>query len=388
MNKYNFKNIPDRRNVASVKWENLSKGALPMWIADMDFETAPEIIEAMQKKVAIGAFGYEDLPDEFFEAIADWEEKEHNCRPEKDWITFVNGVIPALSSIVRRVTNPGDYILVQAPVYNHFYTSIENNGRRTISSDLIYNGEEYEVDWEDLERKLSQPLTTMMILCNPHNPIGYVWTKKEIERMAELCYKYDVILVSDEIHGDLVLEGRGITPAFSIDGDARNNTVSIISPSKTFNCAAIHSASTIIPGKHLRKIIARGFNDDEIGEPNMLAVPVTVAAYTQGHGWLAELKEHLRENKKFVETYVNKNIPELRIVPSTATYLIWIDVNRITDNSEKFTEYLYEKTGLLVSSGVEFRGNGKKFIRMNLACPLNMVKDGVQRLSIGVRTFK
>ena len=300
---------------------------------------------------------------------------------------FSTGVIPALSSIVRRVSHIGDNVVVQEPVYNIFYNSIENNGRHVVSNDLIPKADHYEINWSDLEAKLADPLATMMIFCNPHNPIGQVWTTEEVQKIAELCHKHHVTLVSDEIHGDLVRYGDDYRPAFSVKGHAKDAIISLVSPSKTFNVAALHAATVIVPDKNLRHIVERGLNSDEVAEPNLLAIPGTIAAYTQGHDWLKELKVQLNENFNYALDTISEKLPDLKVVSGPATYLMWLNVSKITEDSEEFVAFLKEKTGLIVSSGAIYRGNGNKFIRINLACPLTMIKDGLSRLEKGVALY-
>lgn len=386
MEKFDFENAPDRRTTDSIKW-NVEPGQLPMWIADMDFKTAPAIIEAMKKKIELQAFGYEWPGKDYFAAVKKWYKEEHHASIESDWMIFSTGVIPALSSIVRRVSHIGDNVVVQEPVYNIFYNSIENNGRHVLANNLIPRATHYEIDWSDLEAKLAEPLTTMMIFCNPHNPIGQVWTKEEVQKIAELCHKHHVTLVSDEIHGDLVRYGEDYTPAFSVKGHAKDAVISLVSPSKTFNVAALHAATVIIPDKNLRQSVERGLNSDEVTEPNLLAIPGTIAAYTQGHDWLKELKVQLNENFNYATDTISEKLPDLKIVSGPATYLMWINISNITDDSEEFVGFLKEKTGLIVSSGAIYRGDGNKFIRINLACPLAMVKDGLARLEKGVALY-
>ncbi|MGN1407462.1 MalY/PatB family protein [Lactobacillus sp.] len=385
--RYDFETLPNRPS-NSVKWGNLKAGELPMWIAEMDFLTAPEILDTMREKIAVGAFGYEDIPDDYFEAIADWEEKAHGARPEEAWCQYVTGVVPAISSIVRSVTKPGDYVLTQAPVYDIFYHSIENNGRQTISSDLVYDSvkRQYRVDWDDLEDKLVDPLTKLFIFCNPHNPVGYVWTKDEVQKIADLCAKYHVVLLSDEIHADLVLRGITATPAFSVNGLAQDWVITLVSPSKTFNLAALHAACAIIPNRFLRETVTRGFNQEEIAEPNLLAIPATIAAYRQGGAWLNELKEVLRGNYDTVKSLLVK-IPEVKLVESTATYLLWLDISELGTSSREFTDFLRKETGLVLSPGGVYRGNGDQFVRMNIAAPKRLVEDGMGRLIDGVNLF-
>ncbi|WP_294760822.1 MalY/PatB family protein [uncultured Lactobacillus sp.] len=386
MDKFDFVNAPDRSNTDSVKW-HVKKGDLPMSIADMDFKTAPEIIVAMKRKVDLGVFGYEWPEDDYFKAVADWYEKEHGHRPQQEWLIFSTGVVPAISAIVRRVSHIGDNILVQAPVYNVFYNSIENNGRHVLSNDLQFDGENYAINWDDLEQKLALPLTTLMIFCNPHNPIGKVWTQEEVQKVAELCYQHHVILLSDEIHGDLVRKGPDYTPTFSVNGPARENVISLVSPSKTFNVAALHAATAIVPNSNLRAMVNRGLNSDEVAEPNLLAIPGTIAAYEHGHNWLKALIKQLNVNFTYAEEFINKNLPQVKVVTGAATYLIWLDVSQISSDSQKLAEYLEKTTGLVLSPGSIYRGNGHDFLRMNLACPLTMVKDGLERLKAGLTEY-
>lgn len=383
---YDFENAPDRSKTDSVKWD-VKSGELPMWIADMDFKTAPEIIAAMQQKLTLGAFGYEFPQADYFNAVADWYETEHNHRPQTNWMIFTTGVVPAISSIVRRISHIGDNVLVQEPVYNIFYNSILNNGRHVLSSDLAFDGKSYSIDWADLEEKLAEPLTTLMIFCNPHNPVGKVWTSEEVQKIAALCHQYHVTLLSDEIHGDLVRQGPDYTPAFSVTGEAQNSVISLVSPSKTFNVAALHAATAIVPDENLRNMVSRGLNSDEVAEPNLLAIPATIAAYEQGHDWLNALKKQLKQNFAYVQNFIEKNIPEVQIISGNATYLMWIDVQKISTDSQELAEFIRQETGLIISAGSVYRGNGHDFIRINLACPLTMVKDGMQRLATGIRKY-
>lgn len=383
---YDFKNRPDRSHTDSIKWD-VQPGELPMWIADMDFKVAPEIISAMKSKVDLAAFGYEEPRDDYFNAVADWYEKQHNHRPDKKWMIFTTGVVPAISSIVRRIAHVGDNVLVQEPVYNIFYNSIENNGRHVLSSDLHFDGEKYAVDWEDLENKLALPLTTLMIFCNPHNPTGKVWTKDEVQKIADLCRKHHVTLLSDEIHGDLIRKGPDYTPAFAVQGEAKNSIISLVSPSKTFNVAALHAATAIVPNKNLRDMVSRGLNSDEVAEPNLLAIPGTIAAYENGANWVHALIKQLNINFDYAEQFINQHLPQLKVVSGNATYLMWIDSQKISEDSQKLANYLRQKTGLILSAGSIYRGDGHDFLRMNLACPLSQVEDALNRLEKGITAY-
>lgn len=358
--KYDFKTVVNRRHTDSVKWD-VKDNELPMSIADMDFKTAPEITLAMQEKLKLDAFGYEEVGKDYFNAVCNWYRLEHGVNADPTWMLFATGVVPAISSIVRRISHLGDNVLVQEPVYNIFYNSIENNGRHVLSSDLVYHAEKYEIDWQDLENKLADPLTTLMIFCNPHNPTGIVWTRTEVERIASLCQKYHVILLSDEIHGDLVRDNVKYTPVFSVSEALRDNIISLVSPSKTFNVAALHAATVIIPDENLRYIVNRGLNSDELAEPNLLAIPATIAAYTEGFSWLHELLVIINRNFNYAAKEITNNLEDVKIVSGPATYLLWLDVSKVSSNSQELADYIRKETGLIVSPGSIYRGNGNKF---------------------------
>ncbi|KRL67472.1 MalY/PatB family protein [Companilactobacillus versmoldensis] len=383
---YDFEETIDRRKTDSVKWD-IKSNELPMWVADMDFQVAPEIISAIKNKADQAVFGYEEPHADYFNAVADWYESEHHFRPQTDWMMFSTGVVPSISSIVRRVSNVGDNVLVQAPVYNIFYNSIVNNGRHVLSSDLVFDGNNYQIDFTDLEQKLAEPLTTLMILCNPHNPVGKIWSKAELTKIAELCVKHHVKLLSDEIHGDLTFNDEGYTPMFSLPADLIQNLMICVSPSKTFNVAAIHAATIIVPNENLRSSVNRGINSEELAEPNSFAIPVMIAAYERGHKWLEELKKKLQSNRQLVADFLEQNIPEIKLIPSDATYLLWIDTQNISDDSEKLANFIRKDTGLYLSAGNVYGGDGYDFLRMNIACPTEMVKDGLNRLSQGIKDF-
>ena len=386
---YDFETLNKKRAGNSAKWD-VKADELPMTIADMDFKTAPEIIAALQEKIAMGLFGYEEVPAEYFKAVADWYETEHGVRPSEDWMIFATGVVPALSSAVRRLTSLGDNVLVQAPVYNIFYNSIVNSGRHVVSSDLVYdkNTRQYAIDFADLEKKLSDPLTNMMILCNPHNPVEKIWSVDELIQIAGLCAKYDVKLFSDEIHGDLTLNETGYNPIFGLDAKYLDNVVVAVSPSKTFNVAAMHAATVIVPNENLRGQVSRGLNSEELAEPNFVAIPGTIAAYTKGHAWLQALKVKLRANRKLVLDFIGKKIPGIKWVEGEATYLLWFDVADITGDANELAEFIRQDSGLIVTPGSVYGGDGQHFIRMNIASPTEMIQDGLDRLNKSIHDYQ
>ena len=380
---YDFDNLIYRRNTGSLKWD-VEEGVLPMWVADMDFQTAPEIRQAIEARAAHGIFGYSIVPEEWYTAIADWWKRRHGLTIEKEWLIFCTGVVPAISSMVRKLTTVGENVLIQTPVYNIFFNSIINNGRRVLESPLCYDGKAYSIDFEDLEKKLAEPQTTLMILCNPHNPVGKIWDKETLKRIGSLCKKYHVTVIADEIHCDLTDPGCEYVPFASASEECREISVTCIAPTKTFNLAGLQTAAVVVPDDNLRHKVNRGLNTDEVAEPNAFAIDAAIAAFTKGEAWLEELRGYLYENKKMVAEYIEKEMPELRLVPSQATYLLWLDCRQATEDVTSFAAFLREEVGLYLSTGEQYGGDGKYFLRMNIACPREVVQEGLKRLKAGI----
>lgn len=384
---YDFSEMIDRRHTNSVKWD-VADNELPMWVADMDFRTAPAIVDAIKRKADTGIFGYEEVPDAYFEAVQHWYATEHDWAPNTDWMRFVTGVVPAISSAVRRISHVGDNVLVQAPVYNIFYNSIVNNGRHVLSNDLQFADGTYDVDWDDLATKLADPLTTMMILCNPHNPVGKVWKTAELQRLADLAAANHVTVFSDEIHGDITDAGHGYTPFASVSETAANISITAVSPSKTFNVAALHAATLIVPNEDLRNSVDRGINSEELAEPNAFAIPGSIAAYTHGAEWVHELNATITANKQVLTTFIEKNLPQLHVIKGHATYLVWIDCRDLTTDTTALCDLIRKTTGLFITAGSVYGGDGHDFVRINVACPAARLQDGLDRLAHGVHLFK
>ena len=381
--KYNFDKLIDRRGMGSLKWDVTEK-ELPMWVADMDFETAPEIIDYLKSRVEHGIFGYSMLTDEWYEAYINWWERRHHWKMEKEWMIFCMGVVPAISSAVRKLTTVGENVLVQTPVYNMFFNSIRNNGRNILENPLIYKDGEYRIDFVDLEEKLADPQTTLMVLCNPHNPVGKIWDKETLERIGILCAKHHVLVLSDEIHCDLTDPGYEYIPFASVSELCRNNSVTCITPTKTFNIAGLQTAAVVVPDPVLRHKLNRRLNTDEVAEPNAFAVGGAIAAFNKGEAWLEELREYLSENKKCVRKFVEEKLPVVRVVPSQATYLLWLDCGNVTEDGGKLTDFIREDSGLYLTKGGTYGACGKKFIRLNSACPRERLMDGLERLEQSV----
>ena len=384
---YDFSKLTNRFDSYSMKWD-VAPQVLPMWVADMDFETAPEIVEALHNRVNHKIFGYNIVPDEFFESIQHWWKKRHHFLIEKEWMMFCTGVVPAISSIVRKLTTVGENILIQAPVYNIFYNSILNNGRHVLSSDLIYDGHEYTIDFEDLEKKLALPQTTMMILCNPHNPIGKIWSQETLKRIGDLCARHHVLVVSDEIHCDIIAPDREYIPFASVSKTNLNNSITCIAPTKAFNLAGLQSACIVVENEVIRQKVNRGINTDEVAEPNSFAITAAMSAFNYGEKWLDELNIYIQNNKQIACQYIEENLPMLHVVYSEATYLLWIDCSKVTDDSVELVEAIKKKTGLYLSDGYEYGENGKAFVRMNVACPQMRLMDGLKRLREGVIDYQ
>lgn len=376
---YDFDKMTDRNNTGSMKWA-VNENELPMWVADMDFETAPAVKAALERRVSHGIFGYTEVTEEWYQAIISWWEKRHNFSIKKEWLIFSTGVVPSISSVVRKMTTVGENVLILTPVYNIFYNSILNNGRHVLESKLVYESGEYHIDFADLEEKLSNPQTTLLLLCNPHNPTGNIWDRETLQRIGELCSTHNVLVLSDEIHCDLTDPGFNYIPFASASETNRNNSVTCIAPTKAFNIAGLQTSAVIVPNPVLRHKVNRGLNTDEVAEPNAFAVEAAIAAFQEGEEWLEELRQYLLENKKFAISFFEKHIPQVKPVISHATYLMWLDLSEITADTEQFCKQLRDETGLYLSHGSQFGGDGNFFVRLNVACPRKRLEDGLERL--------
>ncbi|WP_018142469.1 MalY/PatB family protein [Alloscardovia criceti] len=381
-----FDEAPDRRNTYSMKW-NVGPQELPMWVADMDFKTAPVIIQALEGRVTHGVFGYTEVPEQYYESISRWWSRRHQWTIDHEWIALTTGVVPAISSMVRSLTTPGDKVVVLTPVYNIFFNSIINSGRVPSPSALKRTDEGYEVDWADLETRLSDSQATLLILCNPQNPTGTIWDKQTLAGIGELCATHGVRVISDEIHCEIVAPGYGYIPFASASPTCAEISATCISPTKAFNIAGLQTASVVVPNPEIRDLVVRGINRDEVAEPNAFAVDATIAAFTHGEDWLDELREYLFANKRYAADEVSA-ILGLSATATLATYLLWIDATPLGISSSELVKKIREKSGLILSDGESYGATEGAFLRMNLACPRNRVSDGIERLKRSIETLR
>lgn len=378
--KYDFDEIIPRRNTRSYKWDSAADNdVLPLWVADMDFRTAPAVVKALERRVKHGIFGYVKVPDEYYQAVTNWFARRHGWQFRKEWMIYTSGVVPALSAIIKALTEPGDDIVVQTPVYNCFFSSIRNNGCRIVSSPLIYDGRTYRMDFEDLETKTADPNVKAMLLCNPHNPAGRVWTRDELVRLGEICRRNHVTVISDEIHCELVFPGHTYLPFASISDQHLWNSVTCISPSKSFNMAGLQIANIIARDDALRQRIDRAININEVCDVNPFGVEATIAAYNQGEEWLMQLLGYLHGNYETLCEFFGKYLPQIAVTELEGTYLVWTDCRKLGFSSDVLQSRLLAEAGVWLNSGTMYGAEGEGFMRWNIACPRSVLAQAMER---------
>lgn len=353
MVKFDFDEIVDRRNTGSEKWDGGNvEGVLPMWVADMDFRTAPCVIEALRSRVGHGVFGYEHVPDSYYDALVGWFNRRHGWLMKREWVIYTSGVVPAVSAIIKAMTSPGDKVLVQTPVYNCFFSSIRNNGCLLEDNRLVYADGTYTIDFEDFERKAADPSVKVFLLCNPHNPAGRVWTSDELRRMGDICLKHNVFVISDEIHCDLVMPGYKYTPFASLSEEFLMNSATCTAPTKTFNIAGLQIANITAADDSVRRRIDKAININEVCDVGVFGVTALTAAYTGGEEWLDQLICYIKGNYDSLRDFLASNIPQIQAVRLEGTYLVWLDCSVLGKSSETITgELLSQKNcGLTVQA--------------------------------------
>ncbi|MDE6359787.1 MAG: pyridoxal phosphate-dependent aminotransferase [Muribaculaceae bacterium] len=377
-----FDIAPDRRGSGSYKWDSQTdEDVIPLWVADMDFKTAPAVIDALRRRVDHGVFGYTLVDDEYYGALRQWFADRHGYTIDTRRVIYTSGVVPALSAIIKALAKPGDGVIVQTPVYNCFFSSIRNNGCRIVESPLLredLSPEEftYRMDFDDLERKAADPDSTILILCNPHNPAGRIWSREELERVADICRRHGVRVVSDEIHCELTMPGLEYTPYGTVDPAG----VICLSPSKAFNIAGLQIANIVCPDDSVRRAVDRAININEVCDVNPLGVVALKAAYSpEGAAWLNALRGYLAGNYRLTRETIARELPGCPMALLEATYLPWIDVSKLGIPTEELEERLIREAGVWVNCGEMYGRCG--FIRLNIACPRQRLAEGLRRLT-------
>lgn len=385
---YDFSRPTERRGTDSYKWDSAPEtDIIPLWVADMDFETFPCITEALQRRVAHGIFGYTRVPEAYYEAVCNWFGKRHGWHINREDIIYTSGVVPAVSAVIKALTLPGDQVIVQGPVYNCFFSSIRNNGCEMVSNSLIYNKEElrYEIDFDDLERKLKHERARLMLLCNPHNPGGRVWTRDELTRVAELCRKYGVRVVSDEIHCELTLYDNEYVPFGSLPDELSRDSITCCSPSKAFNTAGLQIANIVCRDAEVRNRIDRAININEVCDVNPFGVIALQAAYSdEGYEWLTQLRKYISANYDLLLERFARELPKCKVMRMEGTYLAWIDCSELHISSDEIEEMLMHENKVWVNAGSMYGTEGAAFIRINMACTSELLNEGITRIVNGL----
>lgn len=384
MAEFDFDAAVERRGSYSYKWDTTADGVLPMWVADMDFMTAPVIIEALRRRVDHGVFGYTAVPDEYYKAVDNWFSRRHGYHVARESVIYVPGVVPAVSAIIKALVKPGEGVIVQTPVYNCFFSSIRNNGCVTVENRLRridrHDGSfTYGIDFDDLETKASDPSNRLMLLCNPHNPAGRVWRRDDLARIADICRRNGVVIVSDEIHCELTMPGFDFVSMATVTDDA----IICSSPSKAFNTAGLQIANIIVNDPAKRALIDKAVNINEVCDVNPFGVTGLIAAYNGGEPWLNALIDYLHDNYLLTRDFFARELPELPLARLEATYLVWIDIRACHCDGDTIEELLADHDGILVNSGAMY--GDRNYIRLNIATRRALLTEGLERLARGLR---
>ncbi len=380
---YDFDKIISRRGTNCVKWDEFTDpDIIPLWVADMDFETAPSVQQALLKRMQHGCFGYTLVPESYYNATIQWFQHRHGWSIERPSFIYTSGVVPAISAIIKAVTSPGDKVLVQTPVYNCFFSSIRNNGCTLAENPLKMEGNRYEVDWQDFEAKCADPSVKVFLLCNPHNPAGRVWTCQELVQMGNICLKHGVFVISDEIHCEFVMPGHTYTPFASISEDFAMNCAVCLSPSKAFNIAGLQIANIIVKNEKVRKRVDKAININEVCDVNPFGVIALQAAYSaEGEEWLNQLCHYISDNYLMACQLFTEALPQCPVTTLEGTYLMWVDIRATGKTSHQVTDHLLRKAKVYVNCGTMYgEATGEGYIRINLATRRNLLEEGIMRI--------
>lgn len=379
-----FNQVYDRSNTASVKWEmtKLVYGKddlLPMWVADMDFKPPTQVVEAIKSRIDHGIFGYTFIPPSTGEAIHDWLWRRHQWKIDPTWLQYSQGVVPSISIVIKALTKPGDKVLLQSPVYTPFFDMVKRNDREVVNSQLVLNENTYEIDFADFEQRLQEGVK-LFLLCNPHNPGGRVWNKDELMKIGELCLKYDCIILADEIHSDLVFKPARHIPIASLSKDLEEQVVTLIAPTKTFNLAGLQASALVCANPKFRNAIAQIMHAQGAFSLNVFGIVGMEAAYRHGEEWLESLLSYLGDNISLAKQYIAQKLPKLSVINPEGTYLLWIDCRGLGLSDQEIKDRLLTIGKLALEPGPKYGPGGEGFVRMNLACPQELLLEGLQRL--------
>lgn len=387
----NFDRVLDRRGTDSLKWDSCGEvfgkdDLLPMWVADSDWPAPQAVVEALKKRIEHGVFGYTRPGKEMDNIVVDWVKRRYNWTIKPEWITYTSGVVPAVNVAIKALTRPGDEVILQSPVYYPFFDAIKNNGAQILNNQLLFNGSKYQIDFNDLEEKLAddpvmkrESRAKILLFCSPHNPVGRVWSKEELQHLAELCLGKEIVIISDEIHADLIFPGNKHIPVASLSEDIAANTMTMIAPSKTFNLAGLHTSVVIIPDSSLR----RSFEEARtglVGRGNVLGFEAMKAAYSSCDDWLEDQMVYLEESLKYTISFINNNLSGIKVVEPEGTYLLWLDFRDLGMDPAELNNFMINRARIALDAGTWFGPGGEGFMRLNLACPRSLLKDGLHRI--------
>jgi cysteine-S-conjugate beta-lyase len=386
---YNFDEIIDRDNTQCEKYDGRpdyfgTSDVLPLWVADMDFKTPDFIINTLKKRLSHPILGYMKFPEEFRDSVASWMLHRHSWKIDPSDIKLVPGVVPGLNLAIMAFSNPGDKIIIQPPVYPPFFGAVTNNDRKLLLNPLQFKHGRYHFDFDDLEKKIDRG-TRMLLLCNPHNPGGSVWTKEELLKLTDICSKHNIIIVSDEIHADVIYNGFHHTPLASVSETAANISVTLMSPSKTFNIAGLATAEAIIPNHNLMNQFYLTLNKVRVGYGNIFGIEALISAYTYGEEWLTELLLYLENNVNYAFNYISSEIPMIKPVKPEGTFLLWLNCENLNMNPAELKHFFIEKCHVGLNNGSDFGKEGNAFMRMNLGCPKKLLTEALQRMETAIK---
>jgi len=389
---YNFDKIIDRKNTNSVKHDALqtffgTDDILPLWVADMDFETPDFICDALKKRVEHPVYAYTYFSEDFYQSLINWMKKKHNHRIEPSWLKVTPGVLSGISIAIMALTNPGDKIIIQPPVYHPFFHLVKSNDRVLVQNELLFEDGNYRMDFEQLEYSIDQD-TKMIIISNPHNPVGRVWTKDELKKLVDICEKNKILIIADEIHSDIVFAPHQYTPIASISSYAHNNSLTFVAPSKTFNIAGLGTSVAIIPHKKLRKQFIALASRLHLDSGNVFGTVAFEAAYTHGEEWLKQLLIYLKSNVELVKSYFAENLPAIKVVEPEGTYLLWLDFSALNLEDEKLYQILVDDAKVGLNKGLSFGLNGSNFMRLNIGSPQSVILEGLERMVSALKKYE